>query len=77
MLSQSVPSPSFCAEKHHSMIEVIKCPPTPKPRRGRNSEPKPNLNKTGNRHKRLLEVKKKVAFRGVIKIKRKSNYENF
>ena len=62
MLPQSVPSPSFCAEKHPSMIEVIKSPTTPNPRRGRNSDPKPNLNKTGNRHKRLLEVKKKRWF---------------
>lgn len=46
MLSQSVPSPSLCAEKHPGMIEVIKCPPNPNPQRGRNSDSKPHLNKT-------------------------------
>ena len=49
-------------EKHAGMIEVMKCPPNPNPQRGRNSNPRPTLNTTGNRHKRCLEVKKKVVY---------------
>ena len=54
-----------CVEKHAGMIEVIKCAPNPNPQSGRNSNPKPNLNKTGNRHKRCLGVKERDGIRFV------------